>query len=392
MNLLLQDSDDISSITHVSETGGESLKTLKNVGDTEEESQPVESQDTTVTGTTDSQRHTSVPESQSQEESQPTVSESPDDDNEASQEPQPELKSDWAARRRLNDSISSSSQAGEVRDHTSMDVIEHDEHLDNILQTCRNRVILQPRTRNPRLYCHELDPRPAICVITAIDDSVRLAATGGMWTVKDIEWEVVMCGNFGWKRTSSRSHKVKCSGPYFVFVRRSEMVGTPFSFGHLYKLHVQTLFRQGKVHAVVDRTLLARETALFATFLKRNDGDVKAWQAVKLVRGTVNFQQVEDNPATLTIKTRPLKRSRRLQQLEHKQLEVMAAKAAELRAEANKKSERLEAQRRRRNMQKEMKTAAAAEVDSALKKFKKAMDKSINLVKKSCSRLVTTTV
>ena len=51
MNLLLQDSDDISSITHVSDAGGESLKKLKNVDDTEEESQPVESQDTTVTGT-----------------------------------------------------------------------------------------------------------------------------------------------------------------------------------------------------------------------------------------------------------------------------------------------------------------------------------------------------
>ena len=144
MKLLLADSQDseVSPITHVSETGGESLKTLPHgPPSTAPEAQPdaTNAVDSNVPTETDS------PTTETQSESQ--QSSVPESESQLSQE---ESRDDSSPGENLNESISSSSQAAETRDQTSNDVIDHDEFLANVISKAQQRACLLYTSPSPR--------------------------------------------------------------------------------------------------------------------------------------------------------------------------------------------------------------------------------------------------
>lgn len=388
MKLLLHDSQEsqISPITHVSETGGESLKTLPctKAPSTAADTHP-EASESNVETETDSQ--TTETQSESQHTSVPPTEESQSQSS-------PETNRESSTDEKLNESsISSSSQAAETRDQTSNDVVDQDEFLAKVLKKCQQRVLLKPHTKNPRLWRHSMDPRPALCRLHAVDDGVRLAATGIVWAVGPTDWQVILCANLGWEtKERSRSHSVVSKGPTFVFVRRAELAGTPVQFRHLKKFPVTTLFREGHVHATVNQSLVAREVSLCHSFLKDNDDDIQNWMAVNVVKLVNNKHKSStheaDEEATITIKTRPLKRSRRLRELEAKQLVKMKRETEKIKLQNQRNSQRLQQQQKRREMEQDMKKTAATEVKNCLQAFRSDMEKSLNAVQKKCSRVV----
>ena len=242
-----------------------------------------------------------------------------------------------------------------------------------------------------------MDPRPALCRLHAVDDGVSLAATGVLWAVGATDWTIILCASLGWqKKKHSRSHKVVAKGPTFVYMRRAELAGTPVQFCHMKKIHVQTLFREGHVHASVNQSMVAREIALCHSFLQENDDEIQHWMNIDVVAGKAkekksNKMAKEEKAATLVIKTRPLKRSLRVRQREEKQLADLRAKEAEIKLQSHRNSQRLQMQQRRREMEQDMKKAAAEEVENSLSEFKEKMEKQLSAVQKKCSRVVSDT-
>ena len=178
MKLLLHDSQEtqISPITHVSETGGESLKTLPctKAPSTAADTHP-EASESNVETETDSQ--TTETQSESQHTSVPPTEESQSQSS-------PETNRESSTDEKLNESsISSSSQAAETRDQTSNDVVDQDEFLAKVLKKCQQRVLLKPHTKN--LVCGAiLWIRGLLFVVYTLSTTVfvsLLQASCGQW-------------------------------------------------------------------------------------------------------------------------------------------------------------------------------------------------------------------
>ena len=152
-----------------------------------------------------------------------------------------------------------------------------------------------------------------------VDDGERLAAPGIVWQVYDRSWEVLFTGSLAWKHVASRvkrSHKIVLSGPHFIFVRPADLIGKPICWGDIYKFHVQNFFTHGDPAPVVNKATLAEEFDRTQAFLSEVENP-KIWSDIRLVT----------NPARRRRKNKilsgdedalPLKRSRRLMELERK--------------------------------------------------------------------------
>ena len=270
-------------------------------------------------------------------------------------------------------SSSFSSQAKECRDQTSSDTIEHDEHVASVLLEAKHsRVLLQPRTRRPTLWQHALDPRTALCCTKGVDDGVRLAATGLIWEVDDEQYEIITTATLGWKKGKNRSHKIQPQGPHYAFVRKTCYIGGSVFFKQLLKIHILYLFQHGTPAALVNKTVLAREKVFVKNFLYRFDTSVQKWQNVKLLKEAASSCD-KDKPQPSFSK--PVKRSRRLRELENKQLHADLRRRqqneAKALAEAKRKAARLERQTHHRKLVKEVKDAVEIEVSKIAKTSKK---------------------
>lgn len=137
-------------------------------------------------------------------------------------------------------------------------------------------------------YKHKLFLTTYVCAFfLGIDDGSNLAAPGIVWDVYGTSWEVLFTGSVAWKRggerQNKRSHKLKLSGPHFVFVRRSEHVGTPIAWDKIRKFHSQLFFLHGTPAREVSKANMHKAAKEVNNFL----GDVRnprIWSDVKLVR------------------------------------------------------------------------------------------------------------
>ena len=349
-------------------------------------------------------------ESQSSQQPDESQSSQQPDESQSSQEPDdsPPLENSSSSRSRM--------QAREVRDVSSTETIEHDEYVADFIQQSRNRVLMFSRKQTPRLWRHKLDARVSLCLTSAVDDGVRLAQTGIVWTIDNRDVEVVFIATLGWKDGgklgNKRSHKVVPSGSFCVFVRNAALVGCILHFQQLQRIHVKEFFMFGTPHASINKTNIAREIALTTSFLATCDPNVAEWQHVKLIKcGPKRVQPKQ-------VQQPPIKRSRRILELEKKQLElekkqhdedmerkrmqekerrIREQKRAEIEAkkkaaqakkeeeqrrqremkkveEAQRRAVRLERQRRRRLIISEVKTAVSSQVARMEKKFFKYME------------------
>lgn len=198
---------------------------------------------------------------------------------------------------------------------------------------------------------------------TGIDDGERLAATGIVWHVYERAWEVIFTGSLSWKhverRSKSRSHKIVLSGPHFIFVRNANLMGTAIRWEDICKFHCQHFFSRGVPASTVDKNTLAKEIALTDSFLS----DVKnprIWSDVRLVsfpqrrhRGGSD-EKVEHQDAD--VMSLPLKRSRRIQELEKKTATAKKERDRQQQELRNKEARNLQQQLRRdtKNMVKAM--------------------------------------
>ena len=73
-------------------------------------------------------------------------------------------------------------------------------------------------------------------------------------------------------------------------------------------------------------------------------------------------------------------------------MDTMKARVADIKKENKRNSQRLEQQKKRREMEKEIKKTAAAEVQTSLAKFKNKMEKAIAACERKCCKVVTATL
>ena len=309
-------------------------------------------------------------------------------DTQASQESQDSLETLPAATPPVTnaentspaDSVSSSSQAREVVDvQTPNAKIEHDEYFE-LIQEKAARVLVRPHTRRPRLYQHKVETFPALLLVDAVDDGVRLASPGIRWSIYDSTWEVVFTASLGWRslKNKSRSHQVRPSTAIYAFLRKVVYVGAPIRFTHLKKVHCHNLFTKGNVEAVVDVDDVQKARDLRDEFIKEQKSNTKSWQKVPtLTQPPLNA---------------PCKRSERIQQqteqrltqeqfkLVHKKIQEL--ETAKLKANEEAKRARLNSQQRTRDLKKTIRGV----VREQMEKFKTNVNRQLKNVRGTVGR------
>ena len=222
-------------------------------------------------------------------------------------------------------SASSSSQARESSKGktNNKDKVEHDEFLIEALTNLAKgkRKFIQPKTSKPQLRHHGIHVYPALCSFKAVDDAVRMVATGIIWDVEDVEWEVLLVASLGWavhgSNGNQRSHQVEPKGPVFVWARRGNLLGQAVSFDQMSKLHVHPFFTQGVPHATLDRAVVAQEKQLMHNFMIEEASSVKKWEEVGLYKILIPIASPHKtrNKSGRQGPNPPRKQSRRLLQL-----------------------------------------------------------------------------
>ena len=278
-------------------------------------------------------------------------------------------------------SVSSSSQAKEVVDvNSDNSKIEHDEYFELLLATAfKNRVLVRPTTRRPRLWRHESATFPSLLVFAAVDDGVKLATPGILWCLQETNQEVVLIASLGWRsyKRNSRSHKVSPSGPIYAFVRDVGYVGQPLRFSHVQKVHIHTLFLKGIPAAEVDVDDMQRARKLSSDFVRANASNTNSWKTITTFK-FASKKAEPDNPP-------PTKRSSaRLQRLEMEQKkkkelanQIIELKAAKLKAEHLAKQSKLQYQQRQRDLKRTIRQVVRETMES----FKSSVDQKLKSVR-----------
>ena len=276
-------------------------------------------------------------------------------------------------------SVSSSSQAKEVPAVGSN--VEHDEYVGNILdQNDPHRVLLKPATRKPRLYHHKATTYPALMVYKSVDDGVRIVSPGIQWSVDGRLYDVVLIGSLGWRsyKKNTRSHQVRPAGPVYAFVRDVAHVGKAISFTHIRKLHIHSLFTKGKPTAEVDVEIIQTTQRLAEDFLGTHKLNTKSWKTVP------TFRFLSDDNEQDTDKQTYKRSSMRIQNLEaqHRVREKLEDKIKELemadkRKTALAKQAKVDAQKKTRELRKEIKNA----VREAMDPLKQSVQRQIKTIK-----------
>ena len=262
--------------------------------------------------------------------------------------------------------------------------VPHVEYVDSVIRGLAGtgrRQLIRPVTNKPRLLHHGIHVYPAVCAFAAVDDSVRLAKTGILWRYQDIEWEVVLIGSLGWAnhgtKRNRRSHQIVPKGPMFVWARKAAHVGKAIDFYQLHKIHVGQFFLNGDPYPTVSPCDVGCCKLLLHEFMLVEASSITKWESVPIYKSKA---------APTTKAPRRKKRSRRILDLEEKQME---ANAAQQRREeertvkaikaAEAKAAKLETQRRTRAIQREVKAAIQRE----LVVWKKTIAKQVSTMKLS---------
>ena len=154
-----------------------------------------------------------------------------------------------------------------------------------------------------------------------------MCETGIVWDVTGADWEVLLVGCLGWSergpKGNRRSHQIEPKGPVFVWVRDAADMGKEITFAQLRKMHVHPFFVQGVPHALVDVEILAVEKKFLDQFILRAGNNLAGFEAVTL--------EVISIPVPVAFKssTTRRKRSRRLLELEERQLQADVARERE---------------------------------------------------------------
>ena len=233
---------------------------------------------------------------------------------------------------------------------------------------------------------------PAVCVLVAVDDSVRLAQTGILWRYDEIEWEVLLIASLGWAehgtKRNRRSHQVVPKGPMFVWVRKAGHLGDFIIFNQLRKVHVQQFFLHEQPHPFVNNTALVQSKTLLNQFMAREANIIKEADNLAKWQG-VCMHKVNNVVRKRSPKKKSRKRSRRILDLEEKQehadnerQRLDEERALKKLKAAEAKAAKLEAQRRTRAIQREVKAAVQRELVATVA-WKKSISKHVNVIKSS---------
>lgn len=167
----------------------------------------------------------SEPSSQQTTESEP--SSQPTDDSEPTEDASPLT-------------IISGKEAAEIGG--DLGLVEHTELCIQEIDDAPRRTVV--KYSSPRVNLHKRIPRVTICLISAADDSSRLAKTGIEWGIHATEeiYCIVCLAAMGFKKKTSRSHQISISGPVYVYLRPAQLMGLRVRWSHLRRVLISDLF------------------------------------------------------------------------------------------------------------------------------------------------------
>ena len=302
-----------------------------------------------------------------------------------------------------------SSQAKEIIQHESM---SHDDYINSLrLDKRTDRVQVLPKTRRPRLYQHGPTTYPALLHVSGVDDGRRIAATGIVWELFGISYEVVLCASLGWSTSKGNylSHKVVPTGSVYVFLREVQYADSPIVFGVLNKINCHGFFRLAEPACDVLVDQIKKTSDFLKDFLRHNTDDVKLWTSVTTIKTATTRRVLRPKKAisakvvhTDTPRPRSNKRtSLRIRRLLTKADEVRKSQEDDEEYSAKIKKMKLESQREIRAIKAQTKetlgihfqkfqTKVQSKLDIRFEKSQKKFETSNTRFKTSLTKMSTT--
>ena len=264
------------------------------------------------------------------------------------------------------------SQAIDAGDISSdPDTMEHDEYKSLVAkQSGVSRRVIR-NSMKPTLWRHQRHPKASLCLFDAVDDGVRIAQSGLLWSIDGKMFEIVFVSSLGWmqqRAERSRSHRVAYSdNTIYVVIRAASLQGTSIHFEQLLKLVASTLFREGRASSVVNFAAITKAKKLAADFVEKNQRDYTAWVKIKYMRTMkeIREQEEEERERERLLQEQEAARAKRAQEREEakqkkqelrdlKRQEELARRAAIV---AARKTAKAEKQKRDRKFRQEVKVA-----------------------------------
>ena len=277
------------------------------------------------------------------------------------------------------------SQAIDAGDISSdPDTMEHDEYKSLVAkQSGVSRRVIR-NSMKPTLWRHQRHPKASLCLFDAVDDGVRIAQTGLLWSIDGKMFEIVFVSSLGWmqqRAERSRSHRVAYSdNTIYVVLRAASLQGTSIHFQQLLKLVASTLFREGRASSVVNFAAITKAKKVAADFVEKNQRDYTPWVKIKYMRTNkeIREQEEEQRERERLLQEQEAARAKRAQEREEakqKKQELRDLKRQEEAAHraamaAARKTAKAEKQKRDRKFKREVKLA----VLSCIEKLEKDLE------------------
>ena len=270
------------------------------------------------------------------------------------------------------------SQANDIGDVScDPDTMEHDEYKTLVAkQSGPSRRVVR-NSMEPTLWRHQRHPKASLCLFDAVDDGIRIAQSGLLWSIDGKMFEIVFVSSLGWmqqRAERSRSHRVTYSdNPIYVVIREASLQGSSIHFRQLRKLVASTLFREGRASSVVDFGNITKAKKLAADFVEKNQRNYSAWVGIKYMRTNKELreQEEEERERERLLQEQEAARAKRAQEREEKvqrkrelrelkRQEELAKRAAVV---AARKTAKAEKQKRDRKFKQQVKVAVLQVVD-----------------------------
>ena len=288
--------------------------------------------------------------------------------------------------------------------------MSHDDYINSLLLHKRtDRVQVLPKTRRPRLYQHGPTTYPALLHVSGVDDGRRIAATGIVWELFGISYEVVLCASLGWSTSkgNSLSHKVVPTGSVYVFLREVQYADSPIVFGVLNKINCHGFFRLGEPASDVLVDQIKKTSDFLKDFLRHNTDDVKLWTSVTTIKTTTTRRVLQPKKPKKVVHTdtpRPRSNKRtslRIRRLLTKADDVRKSKEDDDEYSAKIKKMKLESQREIRAIKAQTKETLGthfqkfqnkvqSKLDTRFEKSQKKLETSNTRFKTSLTKMSTT--
>ena len=219
-------------------------------------------------------------------------------------------------------------------------VVDHYDHARAVIKNAKGRKSIR-RTHDPRLHHHARVIMKCISLFKALDDNLRLCATGIMWGYDDRVYCVMACATLGWCETDKATESVVANTPIYVIVRHFLYVGTTVMWSQLHRILATKFFRQAQPLGNINLHVMRTENDLMSIFLKQNrKSTVSQWDAIPSLRTASEINMSKALKKDGDGATEPPKKKPKLK-------DIKAAEAAARRAKKKEEKEREENEKKR---------------------------------------------